>query len=183
MASRPRPIKKTTGKKKDSAPGLSGFQGELERLLNLTHGDPHSFLGLHPEPGGTMVRIFRPDAQIVRIRAGKSEWIELDLIHARGLFEKKISDAIPLEPYEVEVNYPDGHCFRYWDPYSFWPTLGEMDLYLVGEGTHENLYERMGARLKEWQGVKGAAFAVWAPSAKSVSAVGDFNGWDGRLHS
>ena len=60
--------------------------------------------------------------------------------------------------------------------------LGEMDLYLLGEGNHERLYEKMGAHVMQWQGVTGVAFAVWAPGAKSVSLVGDFNGWDGRLH-
>ena len=68
------------------------------------------------------------------------------------------------------------------DPYRFLPTLGELDLYLAGEGRHEELYAKLGAHPREMDGVEGTAFAVWAPAARSVSVVGDFNGWDGRLH-
>ena len=68
------------------------------------------------------------------------------------------------------------------DPYAFAPTLGEIDLYLAGEGRHEELYEKLGAHVTEIDGATGVAFAVWAPSARSVSVVGDFNSWDGRLH-
>ena len=68
------------------------------------------------------------------------------------------------------------------DPYAFLPTLGELDLHLAGEGRHEELYGRLGAHVRELDGVAGVSFAVWAPSARSVSVVGDFNGWDGRLH-
>src|SRR5690606_2307852 len=66
--------------------------------------------------------------------------------------------------------------------YAFWPTLGEMDLHLAGEGRHEELWRRMGAHVIEVDGVEGTAFAVWAPNAKAVRVVGDFNSWDGRLH-
>src|SRR6185437_9499054 len=68
------------------------------------------------------------------------------------------------------------------DPYGFMPTLGDLDLQLIAEGRHERLYERLGAHLREVDGVVGTAFAVWAPSARSVSIVGDFNDWDGRIH-
>jgi 1,4-alpha-glucan branching enzyme len=80
------------------------------------------------------------------------------------------------------VRYPDGESYRLRDPYAFLPSLGELDLYLVGEGRHELLYERLGAHPRELDGVSGTSFAVWAPAARSVSVIGDFNSWDGRLH-
>ena len=75
-----------------------------------------------------------------------------------------------------------GRPFTLDDPYAFLPTLGELDLHLAGEGRHEELYAQLGAHVREVDGVAGTAFAVWAPAARSVSVVGDFNGWDGRLH-
>jgi 1,4-alpha-glucan branching enzyme len=85
--------------------------------------------------------------------------------------------------YLLEVEYPGKKVFKLRDPYSFLPTLGEMDLYYAGEGKHERLWERMGAHLIHHNGVRGVSFAVWAPTAAGVSVVGDFNGWDGRLHA
>ena len=83
--------------------------------------------------------------------------------------------------YELEIEY-EHDTFTVGDPYRFLPTLGDLDLHLVGEGRHEELYAALGAHVREHQGVRGTAFAVWAPSARSVSVVGDFNSWDGRLH-
>ena len=76
----------------------------------------------------------------------------------------------------------DASRVRARDPYSFLPTLGELDLHLVGEGRHQELWERLGAHPREIDGAAGTSFAVWAPSARSVSVVGDWNGWDGRVH-
>ena len=93
-----------------------------------------------------------------------------------------IPDAkLPLA-YELEVRYPAGETYTLRDPYSFMPTVGELDLHLAGEGRHEELYGRLGAHARELDGVAGVSFAVWAPNARSVSVVGEFNGWDGRLH-
>src|SRR4051812_35113313 len=88
---------------------------------------------------------------------------------------------MPVE-YDLEVEYADGNTFTLRDPYAFLPTLGELDIHLVMEGRHEELYERLGAHVREINGVSGTAFAVWAPNARSVAVVGDFNSWDGRLH-
>ncbi|MGI9022650.1 MAG: 1,4-alpha-glucan branching protein GlgB [Acidimicrobiales bacterium] len=84
-------------------------------------------------------------------------------------------------PYRFEVVYPGGQSFTVDDPYRFWPTLGDLDLHLFGEGRHRALWHHFGAHTREHQGVDGTAFAVWAPSARSVRVVGDFNSWDGRL--
>ena len=89
--------------------------------------------------------------------------------------------SLPLR-YRLEVTYPGGSTFELDDPYTFLPTLGELDVHLAAEGLHERLYEKLGAHVREVDGVGGTAFAVWAPNARSVSVVGDFNNWDGRLH-
>lgn len=154
----------------------------LESFLSLSHRDPHSFLGLHPDKDGIVIRVFRPNAQKVTAIFGGLE-VGLASIRNTGLFEACIPDEKHQGPYQVRVEYAPDRIFTYWDPYSFWPTLGEMDLYLLGEGNHSRLHEKLGAHFKNWQGVDGFSFAVWAPGAKSVSVVGDFNGWDGRLHT
>jgi 1,4-alpha-glucan branching enzyme len=144
--------------------------------------NPHGTLGAHPQDGGVVVRAFRPDATKVRVQAEGHEPVELRAVGASGLFEGVVTGAdLPLR-YELEVVYPDGTTFTLRDPYAFLPTIGELDLHLVGEGRHEELYERLGAHVREVDGVTGTSFAVWAPSARGVSVVGDVNSWDGRLH-
>nr|WP_255653399.1 1,4-alpha-glucan branching protein GlgB [Myxococcus sp. XM-1-1-1] len=100
-----------------------------------------------------------------------------------GVFEARVNGRDKTFGYLLEVEYPGKRVFTLRDPYSFLPTLGEMDLYYAGEGRHERLWERMGAHLSHHNGTRGVAFAVWAPTAAGVSVVGDFNSWDGRLHA
>jgi 1,4-alpha-glucan branching enzyme len=141
--------------------------------------DPHSVLGAHASDGGVVVRAYRPDARAVRVQP---EGIEAELKDPAGLWEALLPTAtLPLS-YELEVEYPDGSTYTLRDPYAFLPTLGELDLHLIGEGRLEQLYEKLGAHVREIDGVVGTSFAVWAPSARSASVVGDFNSWDGRLH-
>ena len=117
--------------------------------------------------------------------------VELKQIHPGGVFEGEIKGAeLPLR-YRLEVDYGDGGKFTMDDPYSFLPTIGELDQHLIAEGRHEELYDKLGAHVREIEvpgphpqpRVTGTAFAVWAPSARAVSVVGDFNSWDGRLHA
>ena len=163
-------------------PTSSVPKGDLDRFLSLSHGDPHSILGIHPQKKGVMVRVFRPEAQSVSILLnGKGAEVRLDCAHSAGLFETLL-EVSEVSPYRVKVEYSGNKVFTYWDPYAFWPTLGEMDVYLLGEGNHQKLHEKMGAHFMIHQGVEGVSFSVWAPGAKAVSVVGDFNGWDGRLH-
>jgi 1,4-alpha-glucan branching enzyme len=141
--------------------------------------DPHACLGAHPAPGGVVVRAYRPDAESIRVLP---MGVELERRGGNGLFEGTVEGAeLPLA-YELEVSYPTGDSYVFRDPYSFLPTVGELDVHLAGEGRHEQLYAKLGAHVREVDGVGGVAFAVWAPNARSVSVVGDFNGWDGRLH-
>ncbi len=137
-------------------------------------------LGAHPAPGGVVVRVWRPEARAVRVYPDGGPPVEL-AHRASALFEAVIEGATAPLAYEVEVEY-DTYSVHGRDPYAFLPTIGELDLHLLGEGRHEELWERLGAHLREIDGVAGVAFAVWAPSARSVSVVGDWNGWDGRVH-
>src|SRR3954451_7523559 len=148
----------------------------------MTVVDP-KVLGPHQENGHVVVRASRPTADRVVAHVQTRPPADVELKPAGdGLFEGVVENAkLPLR-YELEVAYPDGNTFTMRDPYSFEPTLGELDLHLAGEGRHEEIYQRLGAHVTEIDGAAGVAFAVWAPAAASVSVVGDFNSWDGRLH-
>ncbi len=143
--------------------------------------NPHGVLGAHESADGVVVRAYRPEAVGVRIRTSNTV-LQAELLDSAGLWEALLPEAsLPLD-YELEVEYAGGATYTLRDPYSFLPTLGDLDLHLAMEGRHENLYERLGAHVREIDSVVGTAFAVWAPNARSVAVVGDFNSWDGRLH-
>jgi 1,4-alpha-glucan branching enzyme len=158
---------------------------ELDALARREHSNPHAVLGAHPAEGGVVVRVLRPAAcaVTVELESGSSREIPLEEVHAGGIFEGLVAGAqLPIR-YRVNVDYGAGGHFTIDDPYAFEPTIGELDLHLIGEGRHEQLYEKLGAHCMIVQGVGGTAFAVWAPAARAVSVVGDFNSWDGRLHA
>src|SRR3954470_4023452 len=156
---------------------------ELEALVRREHGNPHTVLGAHEDDGGVVLRALRPAASGITVRLDDGTEMELEEIHPGGVFEGFLEDAhMPLH-YQLEVDYGDSGAFTIDDPYAFSPTIGELDLHLMGEGRHEELYAKLGAHVIEHEGVRGTAFAVWAPSARAVSVVGDFNSWDGRLHA
>ncbi|MDX6442709.1 MAG: 1,4-alpha-glucan branching enzyme, partial [Gaiellaceae bacterium] len=141
--------------------------------------DPHRILGAHEaDDGGVVVRAYRPDARAVRIQPAG---VDAELKDPEGLWEALLPKAkLPLA-YELEVEYADG-TYTVRDPYAFLPTVGDLDLHLLQQGKLEQLYEKLGAHVLEIDGVAGTAFALWAPNARSVSVVGDFNSWDGRLN-
>jgi 1,4-alpha-glucan branching enzyme len=158
-------------------------RAEIERIVRREHSDPHHVLGAHPRDGGVVVRAYRPAAERVTARPEGGEPVELRLRHPAGLWEGVLDgERLPLR-YELEVAYPDGNTYTLRDPYAFEPTLGPLDLHLIAEGRHEALWERLGAHPREIDGVAGTSFAMWAPAARAVSVVGDFNSWDGRLHA
>ncbi|HEV2753126.1 MAG TPA: alpha-amylase family glycosyl hydrolase, partial [Solirubrobacteraceae bacterium] len=154
----------------------------------LDRADPHGFLGAHPraegevDGSGVVVRAWRPEAAKVTVLPEDGAAVELRAGDEAGLFEGEVPGlGLPLR-YRLEVAYPDGSTFTVEDPYRFPPTIGDVDLHLAGEGRHERLYGALGAHVREMDGVAGVSFAVWAPAARAVSVVGDFNAWDGRLH-
>ncbi len=159
---------------------IASIEPDIALLAARDHHEPHRVLGAHPVADGVAVRVWRPGARTVRVVPDGGAPIELPH-RASGLFEAVVPGARSLPRYEVEVELGDA-ITRARDPYSFLPTLGELDLHLVGEGSHQGLWERLGAHPREIDGARGVAFTVWAPSARSVSVVGDWNGWDGRVH-
>jgi 1,4-alpha-glucan branching enzyme len=156
---------------------------ELDALVRREHSNPHAVLGAHADGSGVVIRALRPAARGVNARLDDGTIVELAPIHAGGVFEGTVQGAqLPLH-YQLEIDYGPSGTFTIEDPYAFTPTFGDLDLHLVGEGRHELLYERLGAHVREHEGIRGTAFAVWAPSARAVSIVGDFNSWDGRLNA
>jgi 1,4-alpha-glucan branching enzyme len=155
---------------------------EIERLVARDHHDPHRVLGAHRVRDGVVVRALRPGADRIDVLPDEGAPVRLRRVHREGVFAGRIPGAsLPLG-YRLEVSYPGAAIVVVRDPYAFLPTLGELDLHLLGEGRHEELYERLGAHPTQVEGVEGVSFAVWAPNARSLSVVGDFNAWDGRLH-
>ncbi|WP_179816351.1 1,4-alpha-glucan branching protein GlgB [Allostreptomyces psammosilenae] len=157
---------------------------ELSSLLTGAHHDPHATLGAHHDPGrdGVAVRVLRPwaEAVVVDTAIGRAE-----LTHQRdGLFTGLLPcTAIP--DYTLLVRY-SGRTHRQEDAYRLPPSVGELDLYLIAQGRHERLWDALGARVTivdtPHGPVTGTAFTVWAPRARGVRVVGDFNYWDGAAH-
>jgi len=148
------------------------------RLAAGTHHDPHQILGPHPAGGSTVVRFYHPDVVEASV-AYAGGVVPMQRVDERGLFEATLPVG-ELAGYRLRCRGPLG-SWEMDDPYRFWPTLGDLDLHLIGEGQHRELWRRLGARVVDHQGVAGVAFAVWAPNARGVSLVSDANGWDGRV--
>jgi len=155
---------------------------ELGRLVAGEHHDPHSILGPHPHDGAVTLRVLRPLAERVTV---VYEGGRIDLQHE---YDAVFAGALPVPhvpDYRLEVVY-GGEATRTDDPYRFLPTLGEVDLHLIGEGRHEQLWQVLGAHIRRYDTpagpVNGTSFAVWAPNARGVRVSGDFNYWDSRAH-
>ena len=152
---------------------------ELARVVAGEHRSPHDVLGPHRGDTGWVVRVWRPGAEACALHSDLAR-LEMARVRDEGIFVAEL--AADPGAYQVEVTYPGGSTAVADDPYRFWPTLGDVDLHLIGEGTHRRLWDALGAHARRHEGVDGTAFAVWAPAARSVSVVGDFNGWNGRAH-
>ena len=159
-------------------------RSELEWLIAGTHHDPHGVLGPHPHDGAVTVRTLKPLANRVFVEMTDGSRTEL-----RHEFEGVWVGVLPtakVPDYRIRVAYGDGIEHLLDDPYRFLPTLGEVDLHLIGEGRHEELWNVLGAHVCEYDGpmgpVRGTSFAVWAPNARAIRLVGDFNQWDSSAH-
>lgn len=151
---------------------------EVRLLLDNGYHDPHRFLGLHPlDEKNQVIRLWRPKALSVHLEVFE-KIVEATRVDDAGLFEYKVPLRTTHNDYRI---YHQNGLLAH-DPYAFWPTLGELDIHLFNRGVHYELYKALGAHVIEHQGCVGTKFAVWAPNAKRVSLVGDFNYWDGRVN-
>ena len=171
-------------------------KNDIELIVRGERSDPFAILGPHwlDQDGkkSLVIRVFRPSAAEVTVLWGKKAEPQRTVrIHPDGVFEARIptsgagkthSEAVAPGGYRVQIRFSDGNVFETYDPYAFPPVLTEYDLYLSGEGTHYQKYEKLGAHVRDVAGVRGVHFGVWAPNARRVSVVGNFNFWDGRVH-
>jgi 1,4-alpha-glucan branching enzyme len=146
---------------------------DLALLSERRHHDPHHFLGLHDTPTGQVIRLWRPGAASIHLEV-LGRVVEAERVSELGLFEYTPLQRITSDDYRI---YHTSGMLAH-DPYSRLPTLGETDAFLFNKGCHYNLYSVLGANVKEG----GVQFAVWAPNARSVSLVADFNHWDGKIN-
>jgi len=168
---------------------------EIERVVRAEASDPFHFLGPHwiDRDGQRVlaVRGYRPAATEMSVVWAGGATFAANQIHPQGVFEailpadstrlRENQDVLPTS-YHLVFKFPDGNSLDTLDTYAFPPLLTDYDLYLSGEGTHYQKYEKLGAHVREMAGARGVHFGVWAPNAQRVSVVGDFNFWDGRVH-
>jgi 1,4-alpha-glucan branching enzyme len=180
---------------------------EVERIVLGEHADPFHVLGVHPVtvegkpavairaflPGAAKVWVIRPAMEKLPERAGESAGTAgraadspgrfcATRIQPEGFFEAVFPGETEIFPYRLRAEDAEGRTWEFEDAYRFPPVLSDLDLHLLGEGTHYQNWEKLGAHVAEVAGVRGVAFALWAPNAQRVSVVGDFNNWDGRRH-
>jgi 1,4-alpha-glucan branching enzyme len=164
-----------------SASAPAPDRAAIDAIVTGRHGDPFAILGPHRVDGGLSIRIFAPAAHQVEVIGEDGRDLgSLEKFHEAGFFVG-IVDA----PAEAVYRLRFRRGAAQWeesDPYRFPPIFGDTDLYLLAEGTHRHVYEKLGAHPATISGTNGVTFAVWAPNAQRVSVVADFNGWDGRRH-
>jgi 1,4-alpha-glucan branching enzyme len=159
---------------------MTALSHEARDVIAARHSDPFHYLGPHDENDQTILRVYLPEAERVIALVPDGSERELDCVDPSGLFAGPIGQQ--QYRYRLRARW-DGNDVELEDPYRFQPVLSDFDLYLLGEGNHQKLYDRLGAHPMTMDGVEGVAFVVWAPNARRVSVVGDFNMWDGRRHA
>ncbi len=153
----------------------------FEALTRGHNRNPFALLGIHHRGKMRIVRTFQPQAESVTLLDTNSNTSSpMQRVHDEGVFAALL--ATGTKHYRLRVASRGGQVIDLEDPYRFSSSLGETDLYLLGEGSHEQIYATLGAHCIEQDGIAGTRFAVWAPAAHRVSVVGDFNDWDGRRH-
>jgi 1,4-alpha-glucan branching enzyme len=159
---------------------------QIDRIVWNQHHNPFEVLGPHPlevdGKSGWVVRTYQPNVESVSLLLPESrEEMVMKSTHHQHFFECWLEKA-ELGTYQFRLKSGDHERVTY-DAYAFSsPALTDYDLHLFAEGNHHRIYEKMGAHVMEMGGVKGVYFALWAPEARNVSLLGDFNNWDGRAH-
>ncbi|WP_432485666.1 1,4-alpha-glucan branching protein GlgB [Kineococcus esterisolvens] len=158
---------------------------DLAKVATGSHWSPHSVLGAHPHEGGITYRALKPFASAVTVLTADGG--RVGLVHEHDGVWAGVLPGGEIGDYRLEVTYPGAEPQVVDDAYRFLPTVGEVDLHLIGEGRHEQLWDVLGAHVRHWEGpmgpVDGTSFAVWAPNARAVRVVGDHNHWNGRTDS
>lgn len=182
-------MKKAKAVSRNKANPKATHAEDIEKLVCTDHPDPFAVLGMHVigQGRGLVVRVWRPGAQRMTLLAtngiaGEAGELEMEKVHPAGFFELVLPQVEEKFPYRLKWSTLDGLEAEAEDPYAFGTLLGEQDLHYFGEGKHRHLYRVFGAHRREMGGIEGMMFAVWAPNARRVSVVGDFNAWDGRVH-
>lgn len=161
---------------------MANLMDSISALTQGQHGKPYDVLGVHRvHEKNITVRAFRPSAKVLFFVSGKTGPLEMQRLTGEGFFEITVP-RIEENDYHLRETTHEGVEFDFRDPYSFPLTLSDHDLYLFSEGKLWQVYNTLGAHPYENEGVEGVRFAVWAPNAKRISVVGDFNGWDTRTH-
>ncbi|MGB9377209.1 MAG: 1,4-alpha-glucan branching protein GlgB [Mycobacteriales bacterium] len=159
---------------------LRPSQEQLDRLVGGDIHDPHGILGAHPTEAGTAVRALRPEAESVTLVVDGRRH-PMESLHDGGVFGVVVPQQVG--DYRLEVSYP-ADTYLVDDPYRWLPTLGEIDMHLISEGRHEQIWDVLGAHVRSYDTpggpVSGTSFAVWAPNARGVRIAGDFTWWDSR---
>ena len=154
--------------------------GLIRSLVTGSHPQPHATLGQHPVAKSFVIRVVRPLA--ASVTAVLADGRKVTLTHLdEGLWQGRYTG--PGQAYTITTSYADGPDWTADDPYRFVPSVGDVDLYLWGEGRHEQLWHVLGSHYRPHEDVSGTSFSVWAPHANAVRVVGDFNGWDGQRHA
>ena len=153
----------------------------IDAIASARHSDPFSILGPHLDDSRLVIRACLPAADTVTVVSGGAE-VPMTRRHPAGVFEAAMPAITEIPDYRLRVAYRDRTVVELDDPYRYGRVISDYDLYLFGEGNHTRIYDRLGAHLLKVGTADGVHFAVWAPNATRASVVGDFNGWDGRVH-
>jgi 1,4-alpha-glucan branching enzyme len=153
----------------------------FDALAGARHSDPFSVLGPHVDSSALVIRSFQPTAERMEVLHGAGP-TPMTRVHHSGVFEARFDGQREVFDYHLRADYPGGHSVEIDDPYRYGRVITEYDVYLFSQGKHTRIYDKLGAHPIRIGAADGVHFGVWAPNADRVSVVGDFNGWDGRLH-